>query len=127
MKRLQLNWDLTRPSLLLRAEGVAALVLTLVMYAAVGASWWIFILLILWPDLALLAYLTNERAGAIAYNAVHTYIVPALLFAFGFLLESQAAMAFALIWAAHIGADRALGFGLKYRSARRPTHLQRVT
>jgi len=40
-------------------------------------------------------------------------------------LASVAAM-LALIWAGHIGMDRALGLGLKYPTAFRDTHLQRV-
>jgi hypothetical protein len=31
-----------------------------------------------------------------------------------------------LIWIAHIGVDRALGYGLKYPSSFKDTHLQRV-
>ena len=31
-----------------------------------------------------------------------------------------------IVWAAHIGADRMLGFGLKYPTAFKDTHLQRV-
>ena len=31
-----------------------------------------------------------------------------------------------LIWAAHIGMDRMLGFGLKYPTRFQDTHLQRV-
>jgi hypothetical protein len=31
-----------------------------------------------------------------------------------------------LIWLAHVGADRLLGYGLKYPTGFRDTHLQRV-
>jgi hypothetical protein len=36
-------------------------------------------------------------------------------------------MTFALIWLAHIGLDRTLGYGLKYPTFFEDTHLQRVT
>lgn len=114
------------PQVLLRAEGVAALVLALILYAEVGRGWGLFAALFLVPDVSLLAYLLGKRLGAVAYNTVHTYTLPAALFAGGFVLERGLAMAVALIWAAHIGADRLLGFGLKYRDGFRPTHLQRV-
>jgi len=42
------------------------------------------------------------------------------------LADSGVAVQVALIWFAHIGADRALGYGLKYPSAFSDTHLQRV-
>jgi len=35
-------------------------------------------------------------------------------------------MQLALIWLVHIGADRLLGYGLKYPTAFKDTHLQRV-
>jgi hypothetical protein len=37
-----------------------------------------------------------------------------------------ALLAVALIWIAHIGFDRLLGYGLKYISDFKHTHLQRV-
>jgi hypothetical protein len=40
--------------------------------------------------------------------------------------ESDAAVAVALIWVTHIGVDRAIGYGLKYPSGFKDTHLQRV-
>lgn len=102
------------------------LMLALVLYRELGQGWLRFVLLFLLPDLALLAYLAGPRLGATAYNAVHTYALPALLFAAGFVAERGLPMGVALIWAAHIAADRLLGFGLKYPEGRRPTHLQRV-
>jgi Domain of unknown function (DUF4260) len=36
------------------------------------------------------------------------------------------AMAVALIWFAHIGMDRTVGYGLKYPTSFKDTHLQRV-
>ena len=39
---------------------------------------------------------------------------------------SGLAIQLALIWLSHIGIDRAIGYGLKYPSAFKDTHLQRV-
>ena len=44
----------------------------------------------------------------------------------GFVSGLPAAMAGALIWIAHIGFDRALGYGLKYATGFRDTHLGRI-
>jgi hypothetical protein len=44
----------------------------------------------------------------------------------GVLAEADLPMQLALIWLAHIGADRALGYGLKYPTDFKDTHLQRV-
>lgn len=114
------------PRLLLRAEGAAVAVLALVLYRELGQPWWVFAVFFLAPDLSLLGYLGGPRLGAVAYNLVHTYALPVLGYAFGFALAHPGLMAAGLIWAAHIGVDRVLGFGLKYATGFRDTHLNKV-
>ncbi|MGR4872172.1 DUF4260 family protein [Variovorax sp. LARHSF232] len=109
--------------LLLRAEGLALLALAAVVYARFGGEWSFFALTFLLPDLALLAYLAGPRAGAAAYNAAHSLLVPAALLALGLLADLGPAFDLGLIWTAHIGLDRALGFGLKYARGFAHTHL----
>ncbi len=112
--------------LLLRLEGGALLVLALVLYGKTGMPWWLFAVLFLTPDLSFLGYLAGPRVGAIAYNSVHTLLCPIALALGGFLLPSFDLIGLSLIWAAHIGFDRLLGFGLKYRTGFRFTHLGRI-
>ncbi len=111
------------PLLLLRAEGLAVALASGVGFGCLGKSWFLFAGLFFLPDLSLLAYLAGSRFGAAAYNAVHTYLAPILVFGAGAALGSPTGMAIALIWSAHIGFDRALGFGLKYADAFGSTHL----
>jgi hypothetical protein len=106
----------------LRLEGALELAVAVCLYAHLGASWWLFGLTFLAPDLAIAGYLISARAGAAAYNATHSYAGPALLGLAG-LAFVPAALPFALIWGAHIGFDRALGYGLKAQSGFRMTHL----
>lgn len=103
------------------------LAVAVLLYHELGRSWLLFVFLFLTPDLSLLGYLRGKIVGAITYNVLHTYLLPAGLFALGFLFERGWAMGIALIWAAHIGIDRLIGFGLKYTTGRRDTHLQRVS
>lgn len=112
-------------TLVLRAEGAAALAAGLAAFAALGASWWLFAALILAPDLAMLGYLRGPRAGAAAYNAAHTYVAPALLAAAGWIAW-PALLPVAAIWVAHIGFDRLAGYGLKRASGFHDTHLGRI-
>ena len=72
-----------------------------------------FALLFLAPDLPLLSFLAGPRVGAAVYNAFHAYPLPAILAAIGLLGGTTPAMAVALVWFAHIGMDRTLGFGLR--------------
>jgi Domain of unknown function (DUF4260) len=110
----------------LRLEGAATFATAVALYAHAGFSWPLFALLILGPDLAMLGYLVGPRAGAVAYNVAHTHALALPLALVGFLAGQPAVLAVALIWIAHIGADRALGYGLKYPSGFGDTHLGRT-
>jgi hypothetical protein len=110
----------------LRLEGLVVLAAAVAAYMHLGAGWGAFAMLFLLPDLSFLGYLAGPRAGAIAYNAAHSYIGPVALLAAGLLGEMPALLALGLIWCAHIGFDRALGYGLQYGGEFGATHLGRI-
>jgi Domain of unknown function (DUF4260) len=113
------------PARLLRVEGLAVAVAAVALYFDQGYGW-LALLLILAPDLSALGYLAGNRIGALTYDLAHTYVGPVALGLAGVLADSGTATQLALIWLAHIGADRLLGYGLKYPTGFRDTHLQRV-
>jgi hypothetical protein len=117
---------LTKPAVLLRAEGITILVVNLLLYRHIHASWALFAVLILAPDISFLGYLLSARFGAAVYNLAHTLTAPGLLLATQLLTSQPKLLPLVLIWAAHIGLDRLLGYGLKYPSQFKDTHLQRV-
>jgi hypothetical protein len=117
---------LTRPSILLRIEEALLLTATLFAYQHLHFSWLLFAILFLTPDLFMLGYLVNVRLGAASYNLVHTLTLPLALLLVGYLLHSQLSLAIALIWTAHIALDRLLGFGLKYPTFFKDTHLHHI-
>lgn len=109
------------PRIWLRLEGLAAFGAAVFLFQRGGHSWALLALLFLVPDLAFAAYLAGPRFGSWCYNALHSYVGP-LLLAVAFLASGRPPV-LALIWGAHIGFDRALGYGLKYPSAFQHTHL----
>lgn len=111
---------------LLRLENAALAALAIGLYWASGASWWLFAALILVPDLSFIGYLRGPKVGARVYNAAHSWIGPVLAGAAGWLWQEPLAVSVALVWAAHIGIDRALGYGLKHESGFADTHLGRI-
>jgi hypothetical protein len=113
------------PLTLLRLEGAAALAGATVAYATLGGRWATFALLFLLPDLSMLGYLAGRRVGAACYNAAHSYLGPAWLAALGAALSAHVPLCVACIWAAHVGFDRLLGYGLKYGTSFGDTHLGR--
>jgi hypothetical protein len=114
------------PRRLLHLEGLAVAAGSLVLYFDAGFGWVLLLVLILAPDLSMLGYLGGPRLGSLAYDLVHTYAGPVALGVVGVLGGYETALQIALIWLAHIGLDRLLGYGLKYPTGFKDTHLQRV-
>jgi len=111
------------PKIILQLEAAAVLAAAVMAYAWSGGGWLMFVLLFLVPDVSMLGYLGGRRLGAAIYNLAHTYALPAALAAYGLYQSQPRVLDVALIWIAHIGFDRLLGFGLKYQTAFRHTHL----
>jgi hypothetical protein len=117
---------LTRPILVLRIEEAALLLITLFAYHHLHASWLLFAILFLTPDLFMLGYLVNVRLGATTYNLAHTLTLPFALLLASYIEHWHLASTIALIWIAHIAIDRLLGYGLKYPTYFKDTHLQHI-
>jgi Domain of unknown function (DUF4260) len=111
---------------LLRLEGLTLFAGMIVLYTVWDGSWWVFAILFLAPDLSFLAYLSGPRTGAVVYNIAHSYMAPVALMTLGFGLAAPLTLSIAMIWLAHIGFDRALGYGLKYAAGFGFTHLGRI-
>ena len=114
------------PRTLLRLEGAALLAGAAFAYVQLGGGWGMFAATFLLPDLALLAFLAGPRWGARTYNLTHTTLLPVALLIGSWAAANNLGGQLALVWLAHIGLDRALGFGLKYGSGFGHTHLGRL-
>ncbi|MEO1657675.1 MAG: DUF4260 domain-containing protein [Pseudomonadota bacterium] len=120
------GFPLSSWSLWLRLENAAGLAAFCCIYGLSGYNWWVFAALLLVPDLSMLGYLLGRRVGAVAYNLGHSYAGPALITCGAAIHWGEAALPYALIWAAHISLDRMLGYGLKSFDGFRFTHLGTV-
>jgi hypothetical protein len=118
--------NFTAPKWLLRLEGLAVLAAASIDYGRQGHSWGKFVLLFLAPDLLMVGYLFGTKVGAAVYNSGHTYAAPLALWLVALFGHLPFLFPLALIWAAHIGFDRLLGYGLKYGTGFKDTHLERV-
>lgn len=88
-----------------------------------GLSLWIWIILFFLPDVGMLGYLFGNKAGAISYNLFHHKGL-ALIIAFaGYVLSNEILLAVGILLYAHSSFDRILGYGLKYFSGFKYTHL----
>jgi len=114
------------PRVLLHGEGLAVLVLACGLYGHGGYSWGRFAATLLLPDVVMLGYLAGHRVGAVVYNFGHTYLSPLVLAAVFFLSQNQGLYWIPLVWIAHIGMDRTVGYGLRYPTGFKDTHLARA-
>lgn len=111
---------------LLQLEALALLLAALAVYAKLGFSWKLFAIFFLAPDLSMLFYFGGPRIGSFAYNSAHATLGPIATLAAGYVLHQPLVLMAGLIWIAHVGFDRTLGYGLKYATAFGDTHLGRI-
>ena len=113
---------------LLRIEAVVLAVFTIYTYRHLGGTWSFYCWMWLIPDIGMLAYVGGPRVGALAYNLTHNYVGGAVLFAATVGLDAAVGdlSLFGLIWMSHVAIDRAMGFGIKYGTGFRNTHLGRT-
>ena len=107
----------------LRLEAAVLLVGSLIAFSATGQPWWLVPVTILVPDLLAAGYLGGTRLGAQLYNVAHSTALPAAVAGLGLVAGQALVLALGLVWLAHIGADRLLGYGLKHDDNFQHTHL----
>ncbi len=110
----------------LRLEGLAAFGAGLILFGFSGGDWLFLLPLLLLPDLSMVGYLAGPRIGAAGYNLVHNWTLGFVALMLGIWLDSPAVLLLAAVLIAHVGIDRALGYGLKSPQAFRDTHLGRI-
>ena len=118
--------------LLIRLEGLALFLTATAAWALAGGGLWPYLLLFFAPDLGLPAYRVGARIGAVAYNTLHSLLLPLALIGTDLALRlagneaPRMVLLAGLLLLAHAGFDRALGYGLKYASGFADTHLGRI-
>lgn len=112
--------------ILLRLEALAVLLLALAANAKWGMEWRYFALFFFAPDLSMLGYLAGPKMGSACYNVGHAYLGGMVCVTLGVLLPAPILLDAGILWFAHIGFDRALGYGLKYSNGFGWTHLGRI-
>ena len=104
-------------------EGAVLLVAALIAFTATEQAWWLIPAVLFLPDLAMLGYARSSRLGALTYNLAHSYPLPALVGGWAIWQDATGMQAVTLLWFAHIGLDRMLGYGLKHSDGFTHTHL----
>jgi hypothetical protein len=110
----------------LRLEGLAVFVAALAVYGASGGNWLFLVPLLLVPDVSAAGFLAGPRVGTFTYNVIHNWVPGVAVLGLGAWLGSPAIVLAGSILVAHVGIDRAVGYGLKLPSSFHDTHLGRM-
>jgi hypothetical protein len=110
----------------LRIEGAAAFVAGLALFGLTGGPWLLALPLLLLPDLSMIGYLRDPRLGALTYNIVHNWAIGLAVLGLGVWTGNAVVVMAGAVLIAHVGMDRAVGYGLKSPSSFHETHLGRV-
>jgi uncharacterized protein DUF4260 len=116
-----------QPRLWLRAEGAAAAVVGVTAWGALngGDVLWL-IVWVLAVDISMVGYLAGPRLGALSYNVAHNWATALAVLLGGFVTTTLPLELMGVALVAHVGVDRALGYGLKYPTSFQDTHLGRI-
>ena len=110
----------------IKLEEFAMLLLGIFAFAQLDFAWWWFLVLFFTPDLGMLGYLFGNKLGAFFYNLFHHKGIAILIWILGFNLGNQIFQLIGVILFAHASFDRMLGYGLKYETGFKFTHLGEI-
>lgn len=108
---------------LLRAEEAAMFILSIYLLSQYEVPWWVYFILMLGPDIGMLGYIINQKAGATTYNLFHHKGIAIAVYAGGILFHNEFVTITGLILFGHSSMDRMFGYGLKYSRGFKYTHL----
>ena len=111
---------------LLKIEELAEMLLAVLVFAHLPYPWWMLPATFLLPDLSMLGYLAGPRVGAGSYNLLHHKALAIAVGVAGWLLGQPLLLLAGTVLLFHSALDRLLGYGLKYATGFRDTHLGRV-
>ena len=108
---------------ILKLEEGAMLGLCVYALTLFHASWWVYVLLVIGPDISCIGYTAGNRVGAACYNLFHHKGIAIAIFVAGFILGNEWLQIAGIILFGHSSMDRMLGYGLKLSEGFKFTHL----
>jgi hypothetical protein len=113
-------------SVLLKLEEAGQFLFAIFLFSQSDYVWWIFPAYLLLPDLSMLGYLLNPKAGAWLYNFFHHKLVALVVLVLGYWLDNSGITLAGIILFGHSAMDRMFGYGLKFTTHFTHTHLGRI-
>ena len=111
---------------LIQSEEVMIVALSIYLFSLLNQPWWLFLVLLLVPDIFMLGYIIDTKIGAIIYNIGHHRGISVAIFLLGMVLQLNVVSLIGVILFAHSSMDRIFGYGLKFSDAFTHTHMDNI-
>jgi hypothetical protein len=108
---------------LLKSEEALQFALAAYLNTFLPFDWWWYWALFLLPDIGMIGYVFNHKAGALTYNLFHYKGIAIIIGVVGILLTNPYLQFTGLLLFGHSAFDRMLGYGMKYPDNFHNTHL----
>jgi len=108
---------------LLKVEEAAMFALAVYALLFLHVHWWVYLLLLIGPDISCAGYLSGDAVGAASYNLFHHKGIAIVIFLSGLLLKNEIMQVAGIVLFGHSSMDRMLGYGLKLNEGFKFTHL----
>lgn len=119
--------------LILKLEELAMFLGCAAIFYISKVDWWWYLLLLLGPDVSMIGYAWNNKAGAFLYNLFHHKGVAVCFIISGLLIQLTGDAQLkdwlinpGILLIGHSSMDRFFGFGLKYERGFSFTHLGEI-
>ena len=111
---------------ILKLEELFMFLLGIYLFSLLDFQWWWFLILILLPDIGMVGYVLNNKAGALMYNIFHHKGLAIAIYLTGIYLSVPLFQLIGIIVFSHASMDRMIGYGLKYEKGFKYTHLGEI-
>ena len=110
----------------IKLEEIGMFLFGIYLFSLLNYAWWWFFVLILAPDIAMIGYLFGNKMGSISYNVFHHKGIAILIYLMGIYVQNSLLQLIGIILFSHASLDRMLGYGLKYKTGFKFTHLGEI-
>jgi hypothetical protein len=108
---------------MIKLEELGLFIFGIYLFNQLNYQWWWFLALILAPDISMIGYLGNNKIGAVCYNIFHHRGIAIIVYLSGIFFSNAMVQLTGIILFSHASMDRIFGYGLKYETGFKFTHL----
>jgi hypothetical protein len=110
----------------LQLEELGLFLFGIYLFNQLDYAWWWFLVLILAPNLSMIGYVFGNKLGAFFYNLFHHRAIAVMIYLAGIYSSNNLIQLMGIILFSHSSMDRMMGYGLKYETGFKFTHLGEI-